>query len=145
MTSNIWTESECGADFLAQELGAGGSCLHCLVVNAPLDAVDLCEDVEMKQRMLELISEMKTKRSSRLTIDVASSRRNSATRRSARSLLRSYSFIHSFVHSYLSSQAIAITRWRYKQKVRTENMSRTTRLTSAALRVTIILWFVKLN
>ena len=36
MTSNIWTESECGADFLAQKLGAGGSCLHCLMVNPPL-------------------------------------------------------------------------------------------------------------
>jgi len=36
MTSNIWTESECGADFLAQKLGAGGTCLHCLMVNPPL-------------------------------------------------------------------------------------------------------------
>ena len=34
--SNIWTESECGADFLAQKLGAGGSCLHCFMVNPPL-------------------------------------------------------------------------------------------------------------
>ena len=33
---NIWTESECGADFLAQKLEAGGSCLHCLMVNPPL-------------------------------------------------------------------------------------------------------------
>ena len=38
MTSNIGTESESGADFLAQKLGAGGSCLHCLMVNPPLAA-----------------------------------------------------------------------------------------------------------
>ena len=30
------TESECGADILAQKLGAGGSCLHCLTVNPPV-------------------------------------------------------------------------------------------------------------
>ena len=47
------------------------------------DAVDLCDDAEVKQRILELMSEMKTKRSSRLRLDVTSSRRNSAARRSA--------------------------------------------------------------
>jgi len=36
MTSNIWTESECGAHILAQKLGAGGSSLHCVMVNPPL-------------------------------------------------------------------------------------------------------------
>jgi len=39
MTSNIWHESECGADFLAQKLGAGGSCLNCPMVNPPLAAI----------------------------------------------------------------------------------------------------------
>ena len=44
--------------------------------------VDLCEDVEMKQRILELMSEMKTKRSSRLRLEsTTSSRRNSTARR----------------------------------------------------------------
>ena len=44
--------------------------------------IDLCEDAEMKQRILELMSEMKTKRSSRLRLDTPSSRRNSTARRS---------------------------------------------------------------
>ena len=57
------------------------------------DATDLCEDVEMKQRILELISEMKTKRSSRLRLDTTSSRRNSTARRSA---LNTQSFIASY-------------------------------------------------
>jgi len=52
------------------------------------DDVDLCEDVEMKQRILELMSEMQTKRSSRLRLDTtSSSRRNSTARRSAHSAL----------------------------------------------------------
>ena len=49
----------------------------------PHTCIDLCEDAEMKQRILELISEMKTKRSSRLRLDTTSSRRNSTARRSA--------------------------------------------------------------
>lgn len=47
------------------------------------DDIDLCEDVEMKQRILELMSEMKSKRSSRLRLEstTSSSRRNSTARR----------------------------------------------------------------
>jgi len=54
MTSNIWTESECGADFLAQKLGAGVSCLHCLMVNPPLNT-EIIQRVSMQTTSLLLM------------------------------------------------------------------------------------------